>query len=96
MINADMRSYNYFIFGKEDGYGQPQLSQEAQGSIKMSINIVSQTLSDNANYKQATYIGLTNDAKVNSTYVIEYGKEKLKVLYVVPKGRLKQVFMVET
>ena len=44
MINADMRSYNYFTFGKEDGYGQPQLSQEAQGSIKMSINIVSQTL----------------------------------------------------
>ena len=96
MINADMRSYNYFTFGKEDGYGQPQLSQEAQGSIKMSINIVSQTLSDNANYKRATYIGLTNDAKVNSTYVIQYGTEKLKVLYVVPKGRLKQVFMIET
>ena len=96
MINADMRSYNYFTFGKEDGYGQPQLSQEAQGSIKMSINIVSQTLSDNANYKQATYIGLTNDVKVNSTYVIQYGTEKLKVLYVVPKGRLKQVFMIET
>ena len=96
MINADMRSYNYCTFGKEDGYGQPQLSQEAQGSIKMSINIVSQTLSDNANYKQATYIGLTNDTKVNSTYVIQYGTEKLKVLYVVPKGRLKQVFMIET
>lgn len=96
MINADMRSYNYFTFGEKDSYGQPQLSQEAQGSIKMSINIVSQTLSDNANYKQATYIGLTNDAKVNSTYVIEYGTEKLKVLYVVPKGRLKQVFMIET
>lgn len=96
MINTDMRSYNYFTFGKEDSYGQPQLSQEAQGSIKMSINIVSQTLSDNANYKQATYIGLTNDAKVNNTYVIEYEKEKLKVLYVVPKGRLKQVFMIET
>lgn len=96
MINADMRSYNYFTFGTEDGYGQPQLSQEVQGSIKMSINIVSQTLSDNANYKQATYIGLTNDAKVNSTYVIQYGTEKLKVLYVVPKGRLKQVFMIET
>ena len=96
MINADMRSYNYFTFGTADGYGQPQLSQEVQGTIKMSINIVSQTLSDNANYKQATYIGLTSDAKVNNTYVIEYGKEKLKVLYVVPKGRLKQVFMIET
>lgn len=96
MINTDMRSYNYFTFGEKDSYGQPQLSEEVQGTIKMSINTVSQTLSDNANYKQATYIGLTNDAKVNNTYVIEYGTEKLKVLYVVPKGRLKQVFMIET
>lgn len=95
MINADMRTYNYFTFGSDNGYGQPQLSGTPQGSIKMAINISSQAVADNIKYKDATYIGLTLDAKVNDTYVIEYGAEKLKVLYVNPKGRLKQVFMAE-
>lgn len=90
-----MRTYNYFTFGSDNGYGQPQLSEDAQGSIKMAINISSQSVADNIKYKEATYIGLTHDAKVDDTYVIEYGAEKLKVLYVNPKGRLKQVFMAE-
>ena len=90
-----MRFYNYFTFGAKDSYGQPQLSEEVQGSISMAINVVSQALSDNVNYKQATYIGLTLDTKVNETYVIEYEGKKLKVLYVNPKGRLKQAFMAE-
>lgn len=95
MINADMRTYNYFTFGDQDGYGQPQVSKEVQGTIKMSINITSQSITNNIKYKEASYIGLTSDAKVNDTYVIEYGAEKLKVLYVNPKGRLKQVYMAE-
>lgn len=95
MINADTRSYNYFTFGAKDIYGQPQLSEEAQGMIKISINSISQTIVDNANYSQATYLGLTRDTKVDDTYVIDYESKKLKVLYVNPKGRLKQVYMVE-
>ena len=39
-------------------------------------------------------MGLTH-ADVDDTYVIIYGEERLKVLYVVPIGRLKQVFMAK-
>lgn len=95
MINTDMRSYSFFTFGEKDEYGQPQLSEEAQGSIRISINSISQAISDNVNYSQATYLGLTRDAKVNNTYVIEYEGNKLKVLYVDTKGRLKKVYMSE-
>ena len=95
MINADMRSYNFFTFGEKDAYGQVRLSEEPVGTVKMAINISSQSIGENVKYKDATYIGLTHDAKVDDTYVIEYGAEKLKVLYVNPKGRLKQVFMAE-
>jgi hypothetical protein len=95
MINADIRPYNYFTFGEKNAYGQAVLSKEPQGTIKISINSISQSLSDNVNYKQATYIGLTRDANVNSTYVIDYEGTKLKVLYVNPKGRMKQVFLGE-
>lgn len=92
MINADMRYYDYFAFGELNAYGVPQLSKEPVGQIKMSINTTSTSIQDNARYKDATYIGLT-PSLLDDTAVIQYGEEKLKVLYVLPKGRLKQVFM---
>ena len=59
----------------------------------MSISISSQSVQDNIMYQGCQYMGLTHDTEVNDTYVIEYGKERLKVLYVSPQGRLKQVFL---
>ena len=94
MINADMRIYDYFTLGENNAYGQPSMSAEPVGVIKMAINISSQSVQDNINYKDCQYVGLTH-ANVNDTYVIQYGTEKLKVLYVNPKGRYKQVFMRE-
>ncbi len=95
MFATDMRSYDYFTYGDNDGYGQPALSDTAQGSVKMAIYTTSQSVQDNINYKDASYLGLTHDAKVNDTYVIQYGETRLKVLYVQPKGRYRQVFMGE-
>ena len=88
-----MRFYNYFTFGDNSGYGMPQLSTEPVGTIKIAIYTTSQAVTDNIKYSEASYIGLTTDAKVNDTYVIEYGAERLKVLYVQTKGRYKQVFL---
>lgn len=93
MINAKMRSYNYYTYGAPDAYGQPQLSAEIQGSIKIAINTTSQSIQDNILYQDCSYIGLTHDPAVNDTFVIQYGDEKLKVLYVNPEGRYKQVFL---
>lgn len=94
MINARMRAYDYFTFGEKDAYGQPQLSKEIQGAVRMAINISSQSIQDNINYQNCQYIGLTH-ASINDSYVIQYGDKKLKVLYVNPEGRLKQVFLTE-
>lgn len=93
MINTDMRLYNYYTYGESDGYGQPQLSTEMQGSIKMAINISSQAIQDNINYQDCSYVGLTLDKKVTDAFVIKYGDEKLKVLYVNPKGKFIQVYL---
>ena len=95
MINTDFRTYNYFTFDEEDSYGQPALSGEPKGQIKMAINISSQSIQDNILYKDCTYVGLTMDANVDDTYVIEFGRERLKVLYVNPRGRYKQVCLKE-
>lgn len=93
MITTDMRAYNYFTFGDDDAYGQPTLSKEIEGTIKMSINISSQSVQDNINYKDCSYVGLTTTKSVNDKMVIQYGEEKLKVQYINPKGRFIQVFL---
>lgn len=95
MINADMRLYDYFTLGAPNGYGAPTMPDKnaaPEGQIKMVINISSQATQDNVNYKDCNYIGLTY-AEVRDTYIIQYGEERLKVQYVNPKGRLKQVYM---
>lgn len=92
MINADMRVYDYYTYEENNAYGQPQLSQEIKGSVKMAINVTSQSVQDNVLYTGAEFVGLTH-AELSDKYVIQYGDSKLKVLYVNPKGRLKQVFM---
>ena len=93
MIMMDMRSYDYLTFGEKDEYGQPQMDETPKGQVKMAIYVASQTTQDNVLYENATYIGLTNDAEIDDKYVILDGNERLKVLYVQPKGRFKQVFM---
>ena len=95
MINAKMRYYDYLTIGASNAYGQPQIpsiNDAPVGQIKMFLSISSQSVQDNVNYKDCNYIGLTQ-AEVNDTYIIKNGKELLKVLYVNPMGRLKQVFL---
>ena len=100
MINAQMKEYNYFLYSSEpDVYGQTTLIKDAngepavQGTIKMAINNTSTAIQDNIRYKDATYIGLTLNKFIDDTYVIQHGNERLKVLYVNPQGRYRQVFL---
>lgn len=93
MINTNMCNYDYFIYGEDDGYGMPTISTEIKGQIKMSISITSQSVQDNIVYKNAQYIGFTHDKNINDKYIIQYGNEKLKVLYINTHGRYKQVFL---
>jgi hypothetical protein len=92
MIALDMRLYSFYALGGDDGYGQPQMPTEPTGTIKMAINTTSQAIQDNINYKDASYIGLTL-GDINDKCVIDYNGEKLKVLYINPRGRYKAVFM---
>ena len=95
MINSQMKTYKYYTLGALDAYGQPGLSEEPVGSIRMAINTSNITTTDNINYKDATYIGLTMTKKVDDSWVIDLGGEMLKVLYVIPMGRYTQVFLKE-
>lgn len=93
MITTDMRTYSYFTLGKDNGYGQPVISKEPKGTIKMAINMSSQSVQDNINFQDCNYTGLTM-APIDDTYVIQYGNEKLKVLYINPRGRYTFVYLM--
>lgn len=92
MINANMRDYTYSTLGSIDEYGVQTLTP-ASGTIKLSINISSQSIQDNINYQNCNYVGLTMNKSINDKIVIDYGEEKLKVQYVNPLGRYAQVFL---
>ena len=92
MLNTNMRLYDYSTIGGLDDYGQPKTANTPIGQIKIAIYISSQTTQDNVNYKDCTYVGVTQ-APIDDTYVITYGEEKLKVMYVNKQGRYNQVFL---
>lgn len=94
MINAQMTEYKSFVY-KENEYGEQVIDTSSSGTILMAINLVNKEVTDNILYTNANYIGLTLDNSITDKFVIEYGKEKLKVLYVNPQGRYKQAFMAK-
>ena len=85
-----MRNYTYQKYGEQDEYGQPTLGKG--GTISMAISVISNQISDNVLYRDAQYIGLTKNEALDDKCIINYGSDKLKVLYVLP-GRFKQVYM---
>lgn len=93
MINAYMREYPYYQYGGVDEYGQAQISAQPIGTVKMAIGLISENISGSILYTDAQYIGLTHNTQVDDTYIIEKDKERLKVLYVNPIGRWRQVYM---
>lgn len=96
MINVDMRLYDYYKTVNNAEYGQehlPAANAEPQGKVKLSIFPISTGTQENILYSNCSYVGLTFDAEIDDKYVIQYGKERLKVMYIQPKGRFKQVFL---
>lgn len=96
MINTNFRFYDCFSFGEENAYGEKTIDfSTPKRKVKMSVTISSQSIQDNILFKDCAYMGLTHDKLIDDTYVIAYGNQKLKVLYVNPTGRLVQVYLKE-
>ena len=93
MINSRMKEYDYYLLNNADnGYGQLTSDLIKQGTVRLSISTLTQTVTDDLRYSDSSYIGLTQDT-INDTYIIQYGETLLKVLYVNTDGRYTQVFL---
>lgn len=95
MITAEMKSYDFLLYGERNEYGQEALSDEPQGKIKMTIYPLTQVVGNSIKYKDATFIGFTQDKNINDGFVIIYEDKRLKVLYPIKMGRFTQVFLSE-
>ena len=93
MINNRMRTYDYYQLEGMNNYNQPMISEEVKGSIKMALYPTTNTILDNPLYKNVEYIGITHDTKVDDTYIIVNGKERLKVLYTNKNTHLNYVYL---
>lgn len=69
-------------------------SGDTTPQAKIAIYLNNQSNTDNINYKDATYVGFTYDS-LGDNCVIDYDGTPLKVLYVNPQGRMKQLYMAE-
>lgn len=92
MINSNMKSYAYYMFDGFDTYGQSKLSEAPVGNIKLSISLLNKSTKDNVLFADANYMALTME-NITDKYVIDYGEVQLRVLYVNPYGRYKQVYL---
>lgn len=95
MIARNMRYYDYYLYTDASGYGQQQLTEAVQGSVKMAIYHSSTNVTDSIKYRDCTYTAITCDKAINDAYVIQYGAEKLKVMYITPAGKYRQVYLKE-
>ena len=96
MIMNSMRLYDYWLVAVNEEYAQeilPSAETAPDGSVKLSIYPTSTGTQDNILYSNCAYAALTFDAEIDDKYVIQYGKERLKVMYTQPQGRMKQVFL---
>ena len=91
-----MRQYDYYKTVHNDEYGQeliPAAETQPLGKVKLAIYPTTTGTQDNILYSNCSYVGLTYNAEIDDKYIILYGKERLKVMYIQPQGRYKQVFL---
>lgn len=96
MIQNKMRLYDYWKVINNDEYAQeliPPADAEPLGQVKLSIFPTSTGTQDNILYANCSYVGFTYDAGIDDKYIIQYGNERLKVMYIQQAARMKQVFL---
>jgi hypothetical protein len=84
MINTKMREYKYYKYDGEDEYGQAKLSEKPMGKVKIAIYKVSEQLDGSIKFSKGLFQGITMDKNIDDTYILKYGKDKLKVTSIMP------------
>ena len=93
MVEANMQAYPLYKLTGPDAYGD--YAMEPDGTARISVSLYAQNNTENVLYKDAKYIGLTWDARITDSNIVDFGGELLKVKLVNPFGRLCQLVLGE-
>lgn len=94
MINRQKRNVSLITFTPGlDEYGQPRQLGSRSQTIEMVITSYNHTKVDDVRYEEVTDLGLTSFQEISDTDKIKDGERTYQILYVVPTGRLTQVFL---
>lgn len=96
MIANNTRLYDYWKISVNEEYGQevlPAADAAAAGQVKLTITPTSTGTQDNILYANCAYVGITYDAEIDDKYIIQYGKERLKVKYIQQHGKRRFVYL---
>lgn len=96
MIIRNLRPYDFVKVRFNENLGQdiiPPNDAAPEGQVKLSIFPSSTGTQENILYSDCAYVGFTFNYEIDDKYVIQYGKERLKVMYRQTYGRMIQVFL---
>ena len=96
MIIPNMRLYDYYKTTTNAAYGQevmPPNDAVPEGKVKLSIYPTSTGTQENILYANCSYVAYTYDGEIDDKYIIQYGKERLKVMYKQHIGHFKLVYL---
>lgn len=94
MINREFRLVSVVSFTPGlDEYGQQRKNGRSERIIDMVVKIYTQNSVSDIRYAEVNLLGLTKDRSINDTNQIIIDGSSYNVLYVIPSGKLTQVFM---
>lgn len=93
MYNRQLTTILVNSYSGVDEYGDMLTTLDGSRTIQGSINIHSQSTTDDIRYQNAEYLILTKDKNISDQDRLLFNNQEYKVLYVNPFGRLNQVWV---
>lgn len=93
MYNRQLTTILVNSYSGVDEYGDMLTTLDGSRTIQGSINIYSQSTTDDIRYQNAEYLILTKDKNISDQDRLLFNNQEYKVLYVNPFGRLNQVWV---
>lgn len=94
MLNRELRPVTVITYSDEvDKYGQKRQGASSTRTVNMFVKMYSNSIENNPRFNDIDYIGLTWDKNISSENQIQFDNKTCNVKYMIPSGRLSQIFM---
>ena len=93
LFNRTLQTLVVHTHGGVDDYGYQLAEELSTRKIEGSVSLYQHTQTSDIRYIDCEYVVLTKDKDISVNDSIEINGKEMKVMFVNPYGRLKQVFI---